>query len=107
MFYIKPGAKIKGIQPEILIGLHIVEEVINSLGYDTTLTEATGGKHMPDSLHYKGLAVDIRSKDISLSTTKANVIKYAKSSLGDEFDFILEDEGAPNEHFHLEFDPKI
>lgn len=106
MLSIKPGVKLLGIRSEILIGLHIVEEVINSLGYDTTLTEATGGKHMPDSLHYKGLAVDIRSKDISLNTTKANVIKHAKSSLGNEYDFILEDEDGPNEHFHLEWDPK-
>lgn len=106
MLFIKPGVKLKGIQPEILVGLYIVEAVIGKLGLSTTVTSALDGVHMEGSLHYKGLAVDIRSKEITLNTDKANVITDSKAALGDEYDFIIEDEDTENSHFHLEFDPK-
>lgn len=104
MFLIKPGAKILGIKPEILLGLKIVEKVFSSLGYDVILTEATGGMHMHESLHYVGLAVDLRSKHM-LNIDKTTVIAKISSELED-FDFIIENEGTEREHFHLEFQPK-
>ncbi len=106
MLAIKAGAKLAGLKTEILVGLLIVEKVIESYGFDTTITEGTGGEHMPNSLHYVGLAVDIRSKNLNLPLTKASVIAEAKLSLGDEYGFILENEGLPNEHYHLQFKPK-
>jgi len=106
MLSIKLGAKLVGLKTEILVGLLIIEKVIESYGFDTVITEGTGGQHMPNSLHYKGLAVDIRSKTLNLPTNKQNVIKEAKLFLGDEYDFIIENEDQLNEHFHLEFQPK-
>ena len=104
--FIKPSAKLKGLQPEILIGLRVLEDVLDKYGYDTVITEATGGSHMEESLHYKGLALDIRSKHIVLKDTKTKIMLEVKLALQDDYDFLLENPNSPNEHFHLEFDPK-
>jgi len=106
MISIKVGAKIEGLRPEILLGLAILERVLDSHQYDTTITEGTGGKHMDNSLHYKGLALDIRSKHILFPDTKRLIIDEARINLGNNFDLIIEDEDSPNQHYHLEYQPK-
>ena len=106
MLSIKGEAKILGLKPEILIGLRIVESIKEKYGYEAIITEGTGAQHKFESLHYKGLAVDLRSKHIVNPTIKSRVLFEAQRALGDDFDFILENVGEDNEHFHLEFDPK-
>lgn len=98
--HIKPGASIRGIQSEIIIGLMAIEPIFLSYGSELTITAGTDGKHKEGSLHYKGLAVDIRSRDLQ-EGDRIRVLEEGKSALGDEFDFISE-----ADHFHLEFDPK-
>lgn len=70
------------------------------------ITEITGGKHSPKSLHYCGKAADLRSKHLN-SDTKIAILMKTTQILGEHCDFILEAEGQDNEHFHLEYDPKI
>lgn len=106
MISIKNGAKLDGLRPEILLGFIIVAKVFEDHKYDITMTEATGGDHMKTSLHYKGLAVDIRSKNIPFKDMRQQILDECNIALGDNYDFILEDEGDPNSHFHLEFDPQ-
>ena len=103
---IKPGALVTGVQPELILGLMIIQRVFDSYGYETVITEATGGQHMQGSLHYKGLAADLRSKHIVTPAIKSRILLESKLCLGDEFDMILEDPNGPNEHLHLEFQPK-
>jgi hypothetical protein len=102
---LKAGAKIKGLQPEILLGLMIVYEVMEKYQAEMIVTEVTGGTHMTKSKHYVGQAVDLRSKHLS-TEQKRRILEEGKTALGSDFDFILEGEGEEQEHFHAEFDPK-
>lgn len=106
MLAIKHGAKIAGLRPEILLGLAVVQSVLYESGFDTVITEGTGGTHMHGSLHYAGLALDIRSHDIPTLDEKRAILLECKLSLEAEFAIILENEGMPSEHFHVEYDPK-
>lgn len=106
MIAIKPGAKIEGIRPEILLGVCVVHSVFQTYSVPLmTITEGTGGKHMEGSKHYQGLAVDIRSKNIP-EMAKNAILKECQVNLGENFDFLLEQAGEAGEHFHLEYDSR-
>lgn len=101
---IKKGVKLGGLQSEILLAVVAVERIMDTLrlpcvvtsGHDTTL-------HKTDSLHYKGLAVDIRLPSFynPAPDLDSHVVESIRNALGEEYDVILE----PN-HIHIEFDPK-
>lgn len=106
MISIKPGAKIKGIKAEMLLGLAVIEGVFEKYGFEVVLTEGTGAHHMVGSLHYEGLAVDLRSQHILGDAIKYKILSDCVHSLGDDFDMILENIKTSTEHFHCEFQPK-
>ena len=104
MRYYKDGVKIAGVRPEILIGLDIAEEIYKGRTLPMWVTSVTDGQHMNGSLHYKGLAADLRTKGTGSASPLCNDLKKALNPLG--FDVILEDLEGDNEHIHIEFDPK-
>ena len=63
------------------------------------VTSVTDGIHNPGSLHPKGFAADIRSRDIP-ADVKDWLLRDCKRELGEQFDLVVE-----NDHWHLEFDP--
>jgi len=75
---------------------HITVEVCRRTAI---ITSTTDGKHMPGSLHYKGLAVDLRIRDLAPDEQKRyyNDLKFALSKL---CDVILE-----KDHIHVEYQP--
>jgi len=103
---LKAGAKFEGLKPELVFGLLIVHSVFNGYGIELVVTEVTGGQHMHESLHYCGLAVDIRSKHIENQSVKQALLFECRKALGKHFDMILEAQGQDNEHFHFEVDYK-
>lgn len=106
MIKIKAGVDIKGIKPETVLGLHIVDSVFEDNGvYETVVTSVKDGTHKPGSLHYEGLAVDLRSKHIPSKENKLIILEKMKQALGQQWDVLLESAGKVNEHFHLEYDP--
>ena len=70
---------------------------------DMVITVGTDGKHMVGSYHYKGDALDIRTKHLSL-TEKRALAKNMAQRLGTDYDVILEGLGTANEHLHVERD---
>lgn len=100
MIKLKSGARIDNLQPEIVLGILIAEGVYDSLGVDLVITEVTGSKHQKGSLHYVGLAVDLRSRDFSKEQLPV-VLANLRENLGTEFDVVYE-----QDHVHVEFDPK-
>lgn len=68
---------------------------------ELVVTSTLEGKHMEGSLHYQGLAVDIRIKDVEKPEEWAVAIKTALNSQDHEFDVLLE-----TDHIHIEYDPK-
>ena len=100
MISIKAGASIRGIRSEMLLALQIVEGVYAQHQIPLVITEGTGGTHSEGSLHYVGLALDLRSSNVS-DNLKAGIVSELKQLLGAEFDFVVE-----GDHFHVEFQPK-
>ncbi len=64
MLFIKPGVRLAGLRPEILIAVFAAERVYAEEGHDLTITAGVDGKRMPASLHYAGQAFDLRTRDL-------------------------------------------
>lgn len=91
--------------PELWRGLYelcvAIYEISDTIPVITSIWDADA--HSSVSLHYIGCAADVRSKTLN-SRHKSKVLQTVQSKLGSDFDLILEAEGEPHEHFHLEFD---
>jgi hypothetical protein len=109
MISLKAGVSLKDLQPQIVLAMLIVNELLVAKGIKFIITSCNDSTHMKGSLHYKGLAFDTRTHDITLLNRGGYLTSLRdeiKVVLGDEFDVILEDLQGPNEHMHVEFDPK-
>lgn len=64
------------------------------------VTSTTDGKHGKNSLHYKGLAIDVRTFDKTDEETNrfVNFINFHFDNL---LDVVIE-----KDHLHIEYDPK-
>ncbi len=96
---LKTGVQLRGLRPEMLIGILIVEGAYTDMGYDTIITSACDGRHSRGSLHYVGLAVDFRTRHIGSDRLK--VTGKIKDRLGLEYDVVLE-----HDHIHVEYQPE-
>ena len=94
---IKPGVHLQGIRPEIVVALTIADRVYADHESPLVITSGVEGKHMRNSLHYVGAAVDIRLPE-SEAKYMAGVLSYA---LGEQYDVVLE-----STHIHIEFQPE-
>ena len=107
MYVLKPGATIGGFEQEIKDALMIAGLVWSHVLHRGALvvTSGTDSDHGPRSFHYNGLAVDIRSHDLSDEdkTRAAEAMRRILFQFDSRFSFILEDKDQPNEHFHLQF----
>lgn len=107
--HLKPGVSLSQadltLKPPILVALQIVAGVYARHGISCVITSALDGKHKPGSLHYSGLALDFRTKNIPVSSKPAIIAEIA-ACLGKGFDVLLEWPGQDNEHLHVEYDPK-
>ena len=100
--HLKRGVKLDKLQPQMIPAMMAVDKVWYVHGLDPTLTSGNDGKHRVGSLHYLGLALDFRTRDIS--STKALFFRdRLKEMLGDEYDVIIEYDPL---HMHIEYDPK-
>ena len=97
---IKKSVKAKGLQPEILLAIMEAREIYRDLDADLIITSLLDGKHMPNSFHYKGLAVDLRTRHIS-NSDRMLVVGRLRLALGPEYDVVLE-----KTHLHVEYDDK-
>lgn len=97
---IKKDVDVSGLKEEIIYAVNIASDIFRNHGIEPVITSGMEGDHGPTSLHYAGLAVDMRTH----STPKEilpDVIRYIKTALGKEYDVILE-----TDHLHIEYDPK-
>lgn len=100
MIKIKPGVKITGMKPEMILGLMAATEAYREMGYDTIVTSVMDGTHKVGSRHYSGLAVDLRIRHMERGKA-AEVRDKIHEAVGLWYDVILE-----NSHIHIEYDPK-
>lgn len=95
------GTSGSGLSPSIRSIETVVDQTFQLVvGRDAVVTYTTNGLHKPDSFHYSGNAVDLRTRDLS-KFDAALVTKLLIQALGKRFDVI--NEGS---HIHIEFDPK-
>lgn len=73
---------------------------------DMLVTSGNDSTHMAGSKHYSDNALDFRTKQLT-SGEKHELIAALTHRLGNDYDLILEDEGGPNEHLHVEYDPTV
>ena len=91
-------------QAPLLYALWKAQVILGKYG-EVVVTSVRDGQHSEMSLHYRGLAADLRSKHLTQEQRHTALI-LLKRELGADYDVLLESEGKPNEHFHIEFDPK-
>ena len=83
-----------------------VERVYTKLGVDECwITSANDGKHKEGSFHYQNQALDFRLHNVPPHKRGA-LVAEVRRALGPAFDVLHEAQGSPNEHLHVEYDPK-
>lgn len=93
------GARIYGLRTEMAVAFTVACFTYMDAGAGMcTLTSGSEGKHSAGSLHYAGLAIDLRPPE----TNRDKILVNLRLRLGDEFDVV--DEGN---HFHIEYQPKV
>ena len=100
MLSLKPGVRVLGLRPEILLFVMAAQAAYAKRGADLVITSGIEGTHSRGSEHYTGLAVDVRTSNLAPSQV-TDVIAELKAALGPDFDILLEDD-----HLHAEWDPK-
>jgi hypothetical protein len=100
MLYLKPGVRITGMRPEILLAAVAAERVYQEVGHNFMITACVDGKHMAGSLHYTGAAIDVRTHDVPVAQLQ-QIVTHIRECLGGDFDVLLE-----TDHIHIEFQPK-
>ncbi len=99
---IKSGVSLAELQPQMAIAVLVVESVYQAMGTEAVITSGSDGQHMTGSLHYKGLALDFRISNLSVTSRAKLATSQITAALGEEFDVVLE-----ADHLHIEFDPHI
>lgn len=70
-----------------------------TVGREGITTSGNDREHSAESLHYKGLAIDVRTGDLEYGEV-TRLISELNSELGDSWDVVRE----PT-HIHIEYDP--
>lgn len=100
MLLLKPGVRVAGLRPEILFAIIAAERVCAEMGVDCVITACVDGVHQAGSLHYCGLALDLRSRDFRPGDADKAIARL-KQCLGTDYDVVLE-----KDHIHVEFQQK-
>lgn len=105
--HIKQSANIDNLKPQLWAAFGFCRGVFLELGLtEAVLASGSDGKHKRASLHYDGFAFDLRTHNIPPERLMT-VYSFIKTRLLlDGYDVVLEDQGTPNEHIHIEYDPK-
>lgn len=98
--YIKKGVSCEGIKLEALHAIIACHACYMDAGQSFTVTSICDGKHSKNSLHYSGLAIDIRTRDLD-GITPIKMAELIQAKLGDDYDVVVE-----TDHIHLEYDVK-
>ena len=106
MIKFKPGVVIEDLPKEMYALFPILDELFAKENADAIITSARDGVHKKNSLHHRHRAFDLRSKHLN-EDAKMRVFSKMKTDLSPfGYDILLEALGKPNEHFHIEHDPK-
>ena len=54
----------QSLQPQIVLAVVVASSFYKDFGYDLVVTSFSDGIHSPNSLHYSGNAVDLRTRNV-------------------------------------------
>jgi len=101
MAQFKAGVDFSEMHSRILAALPEIDAIHKrTIGRAALITSGREGTHSANSLHYKGRAVDFRTRDLA-DTTKQRLWNHLKDRFDRDFDIVLE-----ATHIHFEYDPK-
>jgi hypothetical protein len=103
---LKLGVKLTNLAPQMALAALVVARIFERRGLEAVITSANDSKHSAASWHYKGRALDFRTKFDSLNGMEESLREEIKDALGEEFDVVVEAIGTDNEHLHVEWDVK-
>lgn len=105
MTQLKPGVRLKDLQPQVVLAITVAEHIWwHAAQTMLVVTSCNDGEHKADSFHYRGLAVDLRIKTMP-EKLRAQAVRQLQDALGAEFDVLHEGVGTDQEHVHCEYDP--
>ena len=81
--------------------LWVTGSVYEKHDVECVITSGVEGVHGRSSEHFKGDAVDFRTRHLT-PEQEANISSEVRDRLGDDFDVVLE-----SDHLHVEYDPKL
>ncbi|RLD00690.1 MAG: hypothetical protein DRI46_06770 [Chloroflexi bacterium] len=96
---LKKGVVIAGLNLRMRPVLKACEAVMNDMRVDFVITAGLEGLHSAGSLHYYGLAIDVRTRDLRIKSRKIAAARI-QNILGGDYDVVLE-----KDHIHVEYDP--
>ena len=108
MIVIKDNSvEVASLHPAIWHALRTYDELRQRHGVDkdTVITSGNDGHHSLTSLHWIGHAADARTHDVP-SGVMSTIVGELKKALGIDFDVLWEARGTPNEHLHIELQPR-
>ena len=100
MLFIKDSVTIDHFSIYLLEGLLQASLAFQKLGKQMVVTSLSDSKHMDNSLHYRGYAADLRSRDIPVQDVPI-LVRNIQSALGHNYQVVLE-----SDHIHIEYDPQ-
>ena len=110
---LKPGVRLHGLVPQMVLAIEMVRERWEEMGQSTlTITVGMEGQHTDapyPSGHYRGDALDFRTKNIMFVPTRQtgldSLAAIMRQRLGPDFFVKVENVGEDNEHLHVEWRP--
>jgi hypothetical protein len=99
MIYFKSGVYAAKLRGPVVTAINIAHDCMKDLAHDLTITSLADGRHMPGSLHYKDLAIDIRTRLLT-EGEKQDLATMLKARLGSYYDVVVH-----STHIHIEYDP--
>ena len=96
----KRGVVLMGDSPILFKMIDAAKAAYFPLEKDVVITSGFEGTHAHNSLHYKGLALDFRTRHLT-DNQRVEVMDHLRARLGDDYDVVFE-----GDHFHVEFDPE-
>jgi len=97
----KEHVSLHNIQPVMKLAMHKIKKCYDDLGFACLITSTDEGIHKKGSLHYLGLAIDLRTRNIPHNVLEILYlnIKQELNLLSSKFQTILE-----SNHIHVEYD---